>query len=346
MAVNRRHVVLGLSAIGMPFVARGARAQDAVHVLKLHHGLSPVSNLHSHFLLPWAKKVEQASAGRLRIEIYPIMQLGGSVRDLYDHARDGRADIVWTSPGAVPGRFPRTEVFELPFVLGMKASVNGRTAQSVFTAEMRGEFRDVQVLSLCVSDGSALHATRPIAHAGDLKALKLQVPSPLAFATIRALEATPVTIPLPQIRDGLAHKAIDGCLMTWESAAPIRLQEFVQYHTEIPGNAVSVSTYLLAMNRRRYDSLPADLRKVIDEQTGAAATAMAGRMWDDRAAIAQELARKRGNTIAALPAEEAERWRKAAEPVTQSWIKRASDRGFDGAKLLADVRSALARQTG
>jgi TRAP-type C4-dicarboxylate transport system substrate-binding protein len=346
MAISRRHVLSGAAAVAMPFVPRSARAQNAAHVLKLHHALSPVSNVHSHFLVPWAKKIETTSGGRIRIDLYPIMQLGGSPRDLYDQARDGRVDLVWTSPGAIPGRFPRTEVFELPFVLGMKASANCRTAQSVFTAELRDEFRDVQVLSLCASDGSVLHSKKPIAHANDIKTLKLQAPSPLAFATIRALEATPVTIPLPQIRDGLAHKAIDGCLMTWESVASIRLQEFVQHHTELSGTAVSVSTFLLAMNRRRYETLPPDLRTVVDDHSGAAATAMVGRMWDDRAVIAQEFARKRGNSIAELSVDEAARWRKAAEPVTQSWIKRASDRGFDGAKLLADVRNAAARQAG
>jgi TRAP-type C4-dicarboxylate transport system substrate-binding protein len=346
MAVSRRHVLLGAAAVAMPFVPCQARAQAAAHVLKLHHGLSPVSNVHSHFLLPWAKKIEQASGGRLRIEIYPIMQLGGSPRELYDHAREGRADIVWTLPGATPGRFPRAEVFELPFVLGMKAGANCRTAQAVFTGEMRNEFRDVQVLSLCVSDGSALHANKAIAHVGDVKALKLQAPSPLAFATIRALEATPVTIPLPQIRDGLSQKAIDGCLMSWEAVAPIRLQEFVRHHTEFAGAAVSASAFVLAMNRARYEKLPDDLRKVIDENSGPSAAEMVGRMWDDRAAIAQELARKRGNTIETLPPGEAERWRKAAEPVIQAWIQRASDRGFDGAKLLTDVKAAAARQAG
>lgn len=346
MGVNRRQLILGSAALAAPLVARGANAQDAVHVLKLHHGLSPVANIHSHFLIPWTKKVEQASGGRLRIEIYPIMQLGGSPRDLYDQAKEGRADIVWTSPGTMPGRFPRTEVFELPFVLGMKASANCRTIQGAATADMRNEFRDVQVLSLCAADGVALHANRPIAHAADLKALKLQAPSPFAFATIRALEATPVTIPLPQIRDGLAHKAIDGCLMSWEAVAPIRLQEFVRNHTELAGASVSVSTFLLAMNRARYEKLPDDLRKVIDAHSGASAAEMAGRMWDDRAAIAQELARKRGNVIEVLPAAEAEHWRKSAEPVTQAWIKRANDRGFDGEKLLADARSAAARQAG
>ena len=346
MQVNRRQWLLGSAAIAAPFVPRRGGAQDAAHVLKLHHALSPVSNVHAHFLVPWAKKIEQGTGGRLRIEIYPIMQLGGSARDLYDQARDGRADIVWTSPGATPGRFPRIEVLELPFVLGMKAGSNCRIAQGVFAGEMRDEFRDVQVLALCVSDGGIVHANKAVAHAADLKAMRLRAPSPMASETIRALAATPVAIPLPQVRDGLTHKAIDGCLMAWEAVAPIRLQDFLRHHIELPGAALWTSAYVLAMNPSRYAALPADLRRVIDEQSGAAAAASAGRMWDDRAAIAQDLARKRGNSIDMLPAEEAERWRKAAEPAVNAWLKRASERGFDGAKLLADVKAAAARQPG
>src|SRR5690242_1878807 len=110
-----RRQFLTLAAVAAPAVVRSAFA-DAPVVLKLHHSFSSVSSVHNKFLAPWARKVETESGGRIRIDIFPSMQLGGAPSQLYDQARDGVADIAWVQPSNTPGRFPKTEAFELPFV--------------------------------------------------------------------------------------------------------------------------------------------------------------------------------------------------------------------------------------
>jgi TRAP-type C4-dicarboxylate transport system substrate-binding protein len=107
---------------------RPARAQETT--LRLHHFLPAVSNVHRFFLQPWAQKVQSESGGRLRIQIFPAMQLGGAPPQLFDQARDGVADIIWTLPGNTPGRFPRIEVFELPFVSHKRAIVNCKACRN------------------------------------------------------------------------------------------------------------------------------------------------------------------------------------------------------------------------
>jgi TRAP-type C4-dicarboxylate transport system substrate-binding protein len=345
MTASRRHVLRGATAVlAAPFLARTAWSQDAPIVLRLQHALSPVANIHSHVLVPWAKRVEEASGKKVRIDLYPTMQLGGSSRELYDQARYGVVDLVWTRLGRNVGVFPRTEIFELPFVASMSAVANCRAAQSLLDSGLRNDFQGVQVIGLCVSDGGVLHSSRPVQHAADIKALKLGVPSPLAGDAIRALAGTAVAMPLPQVRDGLARKAIEGCLMPWEAAAPIKLHDYVRHHIEMPGNmAISAEVFVLAMNKTRYDLLPADVKKAIGANSGSVAAGIAGRMWDNRAAIAQDLARQRGNTIATLDDGDAARWRKASEPAIQNWIRQAKDRGFDGEKLLADLKTAMTR---
>ncbi|NWG26412.1 MAG: TRAP transporter substrate-binding protein [Pseudorhodoplanes sp.] len=345
MTASRRHVLRGATAVlAAPFLARTAWSQDAPIVLRLQHALSPVANVHSHVLVPWAKRVEEASGKRVRIDLYPTMQLGGSARELYDQARYGVVDLVWTRIGQNVGVFPRTEIFELPFVASMSAVANCRVAQSLFDSDLRNDFPGVQVIGLCVSDGAVLHASRPVHNAADIRTLKLGVPSPLAGDAVRALAGTAVAVPLPQVRDGLARKAIEGCLIPWEAAAPIKLHEIVRHHVEIPGStAISAEVFVLAMNKTRYDLLPPDVKKAIDENSGIAAVSIAGRMWDDRAALAQQLARQRGNTIAKLDDGDAARWRKASEPAIQNWIRQSKDRGFDGERLLADVKAAMTR---
>ena len=113
---NRRQF-LGVAGgtLASPFVLREARAQE--FTFKLHHILGPKSPAQVNMIEPWVNRVQEGSNGRIKIEIYPSMQLGGRPPALYDQVRDGVADIVWTLPGYTAGRFPRMEVFELPFMV-------------------------------------------------------------------------------------------------------------------------------------------------------------------------------------------------------------------------------------
>src|SRR3546814_177304 len=91
-----------------------AAAQEVA--LRIPHFLPPQAPVPANFIAPWAEKVTRESGGRIAFEIYPSMQLGGKPPALYDQARDGVVDIIWTLTGYTPGRFPGTEAFELPFV--------------------------------------------------------------------------------------------------------------------------------------------------------------------------------------------------------------------------------------
>src|SRR5580693_2437961 len=121
MRVARRTILAStLASIAAPFILRLARADTPI-TLKLHHFVSSVSSGHDKFLVPWARKVEQESGGRLRIDIFPSMQLGGTPAQLFDQARDGIVDLAWVVPSLTPGRFPKIEMFELPFVPARRA---------------------------------------------------------------------------------------------------------------------------------------------------------------------------------------------------------------------------------
>src|ERR1700724_2218732 len=124
MRVARRTFLAStMASVAAPAVMRVAFADAPQFSLKLHHAFSSVSSAHDKFLAPWARQVETQSGGRIRIDIFPSMQLGGQPAQLFDQARTGFADIVWAAPSRTPGRFPRTEVFELPFVPSRRALV-------------------------------------------------------------------------------------------------------------------------------------------------------------------------------------------------------------------------------
>jgi TRAP-type C4-dicarboxylate transport system substrate-binding protein len=330
------------AALAAPAFARFASAQTPQVVLKLHHFLAPTSNAQVRFLTPWAKKIEKESGGRIRIDLYPNMQLGGTAAQLYDQVRDGVIDIAWTLPGLTPGRFPKIEVFELPFVANRSAAANAQAVQALYEAQLRDEFKEVQPICVFAHDQGVLHTTRPVGALPDLKGLKLRAPTRLSAEALKAFGANGIAMPVTQVPDALSVRAIDGCMVPWEVVPSIKVGEFTKFHAEFAASPVLyTATFILAMNRRRYDTLPPDLKKVIDANSGQIAARTAGRMWDDQAVVVADAIRERGNTITRIEKAEAERWQKATQPVVDAWLR--ASKKFGGEKLLADARALLAK---
>ncbi|HEY8566391.1 MAG TPA: TRAP transporter substrate-binding protein [Beijerinckiaceae bacterium] len=341
---RRRFLALAGGAVAAPALLREGHAQSPEVTLRMHHFLPAIANGQSKFLAPWAKKVEEESQGRIKINIFPAMQLGGTPPQLFDQARDGVADLVWTLPGNTPGRFPKIEVFELPFVPSRRAVVNSLALQEYAEANLQDEFREVKPICFWAHDHGLIHANKPVRTLDDLKGLKLRFPTRLSGEALRTLGANAIGMPIPQVPESLAQRVIDGCVVPWEVVPSIKVQELVKNHTEIPGSPTFyVATFILAMNRAKYDAMPADLRQVIDRNSGQVAAAMAGKVWDEQAVAVSDMVKKRGNTLITLADDEAARWRQATDPVVQGWIAAMKDKGVDGAKLLESARALLAK---
>jgi TRAP-type transport system periplasmic protein len=344
MTLDRRYLMLGIgAAVSAPYVITGARAQAAV-TLKLHHFLPPVSNGHAKMLAPWAKKVEEDSQGKIKIDIFPSMQLGGTPPQLFDQARDGVADIVWTLPGSTPGRFPTTEVFELPFICAQRGIVNARASQELANSFLTDEVKDVKLLSYWSHDGGHIHANKQIKTMDDLKGMRLRNPTRLAGEALKALGATSVGMPVPQVPESLAQRVIDGAVIPWEVVPAVKVQELVKFHTEIVGSpTLYTASFFLAMNKAKYDGMPAELRAVIDKNSGMAFADLAGNMWDQEAIRVRDMVAKRGNTITVLADDEKARWIKATEPVYGAWIEQMKARNVDGIKLIEAAKALIAK---
>lgn len=345
MKMQRRDfLLLAGSAVAAPAVMRVTRANAAEVTLKLHHFLPAVSNIHKNFLTPWAERVEKDSGGRIKIDIFASMQLGGAPPQLYDQARDGVADIVWTLPGSTPGRFPKIEVFELPFTVGKLGVPNAKAVQEFGEKNLVDEFKDTKIITWWAHDAGVIHATKQVKTMEDMKGLKLRFPTRLTGEALKALGATAVGMPVPQVPEAMAQKVIDGCVVPWEVVPAIKVQELVKYHTEIPGSpTLYAATFVLAMNPAKYNALPADLKAVIDKNSGQVAAEMAGAAWDNAAPGVIDLVKKRGNIITTLSAEETARWQKACDPVVENWLKTAKEKGMDSAKVLEGAKATLAK---
>jgi TRAP-type transport system periplasmic protein len=344
MRVARRTFLASTAAVvAAPAVLRVAFADAPQFIFKLHHSFSSVSSVHDRFLAPWARQVEAQSGGRIRIDLFPSMGLGGTPADLFDQARYGAADIAWAVPSYTPGRFPKLEAFELPFVPSRRALVSSKALDDFARANAADEFREVRPLCFSCSDRGVLHTNQQIRTVDDVKGLKLHVPTRFAAAALRALNATAVPMPNAQLPIAVTQHVVDGCVDPWNVVPALKLNDLLKAHTEFADSSLSSTTYVLAMNQAAYDKLPRDLKSVIDANSGQTAATMAGAMWDLQAATVVDMVSQRGDPIITLLPEAVAHWRKATEPAVDSWLKDMKEHKIAGDKLLASVRTLLAK---
>ncbi len=319
-------------------LSSGADAEQIT--LRLHTFSAPQAIANRVFIQPWAQAIEEKSGNRVEVQVFTAMQLGGKPSDLYGQARDGVVDIVWTLPGYSPGRFPLTEVFELPSVAG-DAVATSQALTEFYRKWMRDEYKDTRPLVFHATARSHLHtAGKQIRTLEDFEGLKMRASSRTSAAMLRALGAIPVGMPVPDVYEALSRGVVDGAWIPWTIMRPLRLHEVTKYHTEV---FLSCAVFVMTMNTQRYDQLPPDIRAIIDDSTGMALAKRLGRLWKDDEKPGRALAVKRGDPILSLSAVERARWEKATQPVVESWIERVSAMGYDGRALIAEARRLVAK---
>ncbi|WP_207476131.1 TRAP transporter substrate-binding protein [Arenibaculum pallidiluteum] len=345
MKVSRRSFLsIAAGAVAAPAVLREGYAQAAQVTLKLHHFLPPAANVPTNFLAPWARKVEEDSAGRLRIQLFPSMQLGGAPPQLYDQARDGVVDLVWTVLGYTSGRFPRSEAIESPFVSHRSSRVNSLAFQEYAEKHIADEFREVRPICLFTHDRGVFHTDRKVERMEDLKGLKIRFPTRVAGEALKALGATAVGMPVPQVPESISQRVINGAVVPWEVVPSVKLDELVKFHTELPGQRSFYNTaFILAMNNAKFDSLPADLKDVVVRNSGQAAARMASVAFDNSTPKVIEQVNRKSGTIVTLSEAETARWEAATRPVVEDWARQMKERNVDGPKLLETVRELIAK---
>ncbi len=315
--------------------------------LKVHHFLPPHSTTHAGLIVPWCEKIGRESGGRLKCQIYPAMQLGGTPPQLYDQVKDGVADIIWTLPGYTAGRFPTIEAFELPFMM-TNAEATARALWHYVQAYSKPEFKDVHALAFHVHGPGYIHMReKQIRTLADMKGMKVRAPTRLTNKLIAAMGATPVGMPVPQVPEALSRGVIDGAVIPWEVVPAVRVQELTRFHTETDPRfpALYTSTFIFAMNAARYQSLPPELKKVIDANSGAELSAWAGKVFQEADAPGRKLAEERKNQFYTVPAAELESWRKIGQAIHEEWVKEMSGKGHDGKALVESARSLIAKFT-
>ncbi|GAB3480244.1 TRAP transporter substrate-binding protein [Polaromonas eurypsychrophila] len=344
--IKRRTLLKTGAAAALAAPALSGLAQQAV-TLKFHTFMSPTSNVWLGMHKPWMDKVEKESAGRIKFEAYPAMQLGGTPVQLYDQAKDGVVDIVWTLPGNNAGRFPRIEAFELPFIMS-NAEATSKAYWEYVQTMAPDEFKDTQVLALHVHGPGVIHTVdKPVRSIADMRGLKMRAPTRQVTKLMGILGATPVGMPLPAITDALSKGTITGCVIPWEVVPSVKVNELTKFHAEFDpaGGSLYTTTFVMAMNKAKYNSLAPDLKKVIDNNSGMATSAWLGKVQQGNDVPGRKTASDRGNTIYTVSPVEAQEFRRKSRSVEVEWVEDMNKKGFDGKKLLDTARALIEKHT-
>ena len=330
------------AALSAPSIAR---AQEVT--LRLHQFLPPPAPVPAMILKPWGEQLEAATDGRIKIEHFDAMSLGGRPPELMDQARDGVVDLSMTVVGYTPGRFPRTEVFELPFMMTNPVATAKAYWEMVETDFQNNEYADLKVLGAWVHGPGVIHSKNGVNALEDMQGLTVRGPTRIINDLLSELGAEPVGLPLPGIPEALSKGVVEGTVIPWEVTTAIRLSELVSNHTEFSGNeALYTAAIVLVMNKDRYNALPDDLRAILDAEAGEKLSAFATQVMWDMDAPARQIAVDAGNTITTLDEAEVARWKAASEPVVARWIAEMNDKGIDGAALIEQAKSLIAKHGG
>jgi TRAP-type C4-dicarboxylate transport system substrate-binding protein len=333
----------GVLVSGFAFTPTEAISQEVT--LRLQTFLPPVANPVKHFLVPWAQKVEKDSNGRIKVQLYPSMQLGGKAEQLLTQVRDGVVDVAWTLPGFTPGVMPKLEIFELPF-LHRSTNATVRSLQEYVAKYMKKDFEPYHVLLVHCHAGALFMTRDPINKVEDFQGMKLRSYSRTNAWILEALGASPLQVALPELAPMLSKGTVTGSILPYEIAPAVKMQDLTSYFTTLapPQPRLSTSIFTFLMNKAKYESLPPDLKKVIDANSGPNLIDFAIKTWDQVEIDGEKVMHtKPKNKFVQLSAAETAKFKTKVQPVFDRFKKLLDDGGDNGAKIIAEVEALEAK---
>lgn len=321
-------ITLILGAAILAGAAMTTRAQE----LRLSTFVPPVHVIYREILVPWAQEVEKATNGEVKVTLYPSMQLGGKAPELFRQAVEGVVDIVFTLPGYTSSAFPRTQMIELP---GLKPDGLAATNMmwDVMDPYLLPDFEGVKVIGLWGGeDGGVMTRAKPFRTLEDLKGMRLRTPSAVQAKQLEALGAVPVAMPIPQLYASMERGVVDGALVPFSTIIDFRLGEVARTYT-VPGPLFGRSSFLVAMNKKKYDSLSPAARAAIDRLSGRELSLKATGVYIKRAAQGLDGVRGKAEVIS-LSAEEQKKINAALRSIIPDWIKESEAKGIPAREML------------
>jgi TRAP-type transport system periplasmic protein len=288
--------------------------------------------IYREILVPWANEVTNATNGEVKVTLYPSMQLGGKAPELYRQAVDGVADIVFTLPGYTSPAFPRTQMIELP---GLKPDGVAATNMmwDLLDPYLLPEYEGVKVIALWgAEDAGLMMRGGAIRSLADLKGKRMRAPSAAQAKQLEVMGAVPIAMPITEVYQSLERGVVDGAMLPFSTIPDFRLGEVAKGYT-IAGPLFGRSSFLVAMNKKKYDSLSPKARAAIDRLSGRALSLEATKVYLKRSMQGVESVRGKAEVFE-LSAEEQKRISAVLRPIISDWIRENEAKGIPAREML------------
>lgn len=329
-----KQLVLAAVATGL---MTGPALADKVYRLKFGHFLPVQSLTHSNLFVPMAEKIKEETDGQVVIQIFPGGSLGRNPRAQLQLLMDGVTDISFIVQSYTPGEFPDNSLMELPLVMESTREAS-LVHQRLYERGLLRGYDKVHVLGLGTTSAYNTHMNFDYASLDDLKGKKIRVATGIQSEIIEALGGTPVGgIPVTQTAESLSRGVIDGTLLGWESMNTFRVTPTVTHHVNVPQGFTPL---MVGMNKKKYDSLPANLQAVIDKYSGDWIAERMAKNYNIVGDQARDTAAASGrNTTVELTAAERQRWEERLTPIIDDWKTKHPN----GPALFAAMEEELAK---
>lgn len=326
-----------LASVALLACATTASAQDKPVEMKFGFWVPAQHALAKTGFEPWAKSVEAASGGSIKVALFPAQQLG-KANDHYDLARDGIAEITYINPGYQAGRFPIFSAGELPFLM-TKPGPGSAALDAWYRKYAVTEMKDVKFCFAHVHIGT-IHSKKPITEPGQIAGMKIRSANGTVAQMMTLLGATNVQVSAPEARDALEKGVADAITFPWNSIISFGIDKVVTHHTDM---RLYAAGFVWAINKPWFDKLSVAQKKVIDDHCNNTWAARVGADWGAAEDAGEEkLAKTPGHTIVKLTPAQLDAWKKAVEPVAAQWIAGADKAGVPGKAALDDLKRELA----
>lgn len=294
--------------LGAPAIVRG---QPRVQ-LKLSHYLPPTHGLHAEFMEPWARELETRTQGAVAVQISNGTSALGQAQNQLDQCRNGIVDIAFGICGIPRGRMTRSTIVEMPMLV-RSAEAGSRALWNLYPKMLGRDYQGVRPLLLMTHNGGLIHTReRRIETPDDLRGLRIRTPSPTVSMMLEFLGASPVGMPPGQVYENLQKGVLDGAAFPWDPVRAFKLGEVTRFHFDAQ---IYTAAFWFGINEKRYEALPADIRKVVDSISGPALLAKVGGWWNAWDAAGKASATQRGNTVVTPDREQRQRWDRTLVPL-------------------------------
>lgn len=328
-------LVLVLSLVGLAITFSPAFAQQKPIELT-YSNFFPAPHKNAVLSVEWGKEVEKRTNGRVKVTVFP----GGTLTpaaQCYDGVVKGLSDIGLSVLGYTRGRFPLTEVIDLP--LGYKNALEATKLINLYYKKFQPkEFDDVKVMYLHAHGPGILHTKKPVNKLEDLKGMKIACHG-LSSKVVGALGAVPVAMPMPDRYDAIQKGVAEGGVFPEEALKGWKLAEVVSYTTQNFGSAYTTG-FFVVMNKKKWASLPPDIQKII-EQINEEWIIKTGQGWDEIDKIGYELAASKGIKTITLSKEEDDKWHKKVLPILDDYVKAMKEKNLPGEEALKFCQEEL-----